>query len=118
MPEIELPWPPKELSPNASGQGKWRRKSEAAKKYKNECALLLIAQGVRQLDASSVHVTIIFQPPSLRRYDLDNALARCKQGLDAVAERIGVDDADWLSLTLSRGDKVAGGRVIVSVATA
>ena len=112
---VTLPWPPEATSPNASGQGKWRRKSEAASSYKRTCWALCKAAGLPRLECDSVEVSVIFQPPSARRYDLDNQLARVKQGLDAVAEAIGVDDSRWLSMTLERGDKTPGGAVHVYV---
>lgn len=115
MTRITLPWPPAALSPNASGQGKWRKKSEAAKAYKNTCIKECWAQRIRKIDADEVAVTIVFNPPRSGKYDLDNALARAKQGLDAVAEAIGVDDACWQSMSLVRGQKVKGGNISVQI---
>ena len=115
---VTLPWPPEATSPNASGQGKWRRKSEAASSYKRTCWALCKAAGLSRMDADAVDVSVIFQPPSARRYDLDNQLARVKQGLDAVADAIGVDDSQWASMTLERGDKTPGGAVVVHVTPA
>jgi len=112
---IRLPWPPAKTSPNASGQGKWRGKSEAAKKYKTACAWECKARNLRPMGCDAVDVEITFCPPSLRRYDLDNMLARCKQGLDAVAEAIAVDDGDWRSELLQRGDKTPSGCVLVHI---
>lgn len=112
---VTLPWPPAAVSPNASGQGKWRDKANAARGYKRDCWALCKAAKLPRLECDSVEVSVIFQPPSARRYDLDNQLARVKQGLDAVAEAIGVDDSRWLSMTLERGDKTPGGAVHVYV---
>ena len=42
-------------------------------------------------------------------------LKRMKHGLDAVAEAIGVDDADWRSMTLLRGEPSKNGGVIVEI---
>ena len=111
---IELPWLPKGYNPNGS-QANYRGKARAAKKYKQDCAWACMSQRVTRIYADSVDVTVTFHPPSLRRYDLDNALARCKQGLDAVAEAIGVDDDMWLSVRLVRGDKIKGGLIVVEV---
>lgn len=112
---IRLPWPPAKTSPNASKQGDWRAKSGAAKAYKQTCAWECRIRQVRPVEADAVDVEITFCPPSLRRYDLDNLLARAKQGMDAVAEAIGVDDADWRSVRLVRGEKVRDGAVMVHV---
>ena len=112
---IGLPWPPARLNPNASKQGSWRAKSKAASSYKNACLWEIKSQGVEHMRSGRVDVTVTFCPPSMRRYDLDNMLSRCKQGLDAVAEAIGVDDGRWDSMTLRRGEKLKGGRVILFV---
>lgn len=115
VPALTLPWPPTAMSPNASGQGKWRTKNDAAQAYKRTCWAICLERNVRKIDASTVEATIIFCPPSRRRYDLDNALARIKQGLDAIAEAIGVDDSKWRSITLERGETCKNGGVIVHI---
>lgn len=110
---IRLPWPPQGTSPNGS-QGKWRDKADAAKAYKLTCGNECMAQAVRPMPAvASVEIT--FHPPRRGRFDLDNMLARAKQGLDAVAEAIGVDDGDWPEIRLLRGDKAADGCVMVHI---
>ena len=112
---IILPWPPRATSPNVSGQGQWRRKASAAKGYKLACWALCEAEKIRPVDAVEVDVLVTFCPPSRRRFDLDNALSRCKQGLDAVAEAIAVDDSQWRRITLERGDACRDGAVIVHI---
>lgn len=112
---IRLPWPPAKTSPNASGQGKWRAKSGAARAYKKACAWECAIRQVRALDCDAVDVEVTFCPTANRRYDLDNMLARSKQGLDAVAEAIGVDDGDWRSMRLIRGPKVKDGCIVVHI---
>jgi crossover junction endodeoxyribonuclease RusA len=113
---IRLPWPPTKSSPNGS-QGDFYGKASAGKSYKKQCAVECMAQGVRPILAGSVSVEVTFHPPTARAYDLDNMLARCKRGLDAVAEAIRVDDADWQAVDLRRGEKVKGGAVLVHVRT-
>lgn len=50
----------------------------------------------------------MFRSEKLRRaYDLDNALARMKAGLDGLADVLGVDDSRW-SLSIARADAVGG----------
>lgn len=112
---ITLPWPPSKTSANAPRQGDFYGKSRAAKAYKATCAKECWAQGIRRLDLERASVSVTFHPPTLARYDLDNMLGRCKQGLDAVAEAVGVDDALWETLHLSRGEKVKGGCVVVNI---
>lgn len=110
--EIELPFPPSALRPNASSPGNWRRKSEAAKRYKNDC-ILLTPKSIPHGD----HLAITFCPPDKRRRDLDNMLASFKHGIDAIATVMGVDDYGF-SLSISRGDPVPGGKVVISIGAA
>jgi crossover junction endodeoxyribonuclease RusA len=109
---IRLPWPPAKSSPNGS-QGDYRGKARAGAAYKATCGKVCMEYGVRRQPWGGADVSITFHPPTARAYDLDNALAKCKRGLDALSEAVGVDDADWLSMTLHRGEKVKGGCVLV-----
>lgn len=112
---IELPWPPTRLSPNARGAGNFWAKASAAKKYRNDCLILLKSQSVPRLAASGpIMLEVQFCPPTRRISDLDNLLARVKQGIDALAETMGVNDKDF-EFTLRRGEPVKGGVVRVSV---
>ena len=111
---ICLPWPPAKSSPNGS-QADFRGKARAGKSYKAQCIQECWAQKVRRIGAGSVKVEIVFHPPTARAYDLDNALAKAKRGLDAVSEAIGVDDANWTEIRLVRGEKVKGGAIVVHV---
>jgi hypothetical protein len=43
---LHLPWPPKELSPNARVH--WAKKSKAAKAYRLQCGLMTKASNVKQ----------------------------------------------------------------------
>ena len=116
---ISLPWPPQATSANGS-QGKWRAKSEAARDYKAACAALCreTGKGLRKLpEGRGVNlIRVTFCPPSrVHTYDLDNTLNRAKQGLDAVAEAIGVDDALWPAMDLRRGERCKNGAVRVEI---
>lgn len=59
------------------------------------------------MTADTLHLTLTFYAPTRRAFDLDNALARCKAGLDGLADVLGVDDSRW-SLTIRKGDTVGG----------
>ena len=109
--QLTLPWPPKELSPNARIH--WSKLAKAKKAYRAACAWTATEQGVRRLQAEKLHVSLTFYPPTRRAFDLDNALARMKSGLDGLADVLGVDDKHW-TLTISKSDEV-GGMVRVEV---
>lgn len=110
---MHLPWPPSALRPNASSPGNWRAKSEAAKKYRGVCLMMAKSARLRPLDGPMA-LRIDFHPPDNRRRDLDNMLASFKQGIDAVAETMGVDDSIF-ALRLSKRAPVKHGSVIVLV---
>ena len=112
MSEIILPWPSTALSPNARTH--WARLAKAKRAYREACAWSAKEQGLERMNADSLHLTLTFYPPTRREFDLDNALARIKSGLDGLADVLGVDDSRW-SLTIKKGDKV-GGFVRVEVA--
>lgn len=109
---IDLPWPPSTLRPNASSPGNWRRKSDAAKRYKADCLILSLA--LPKLEPKQMTVSLEFCPPDKRRRDIDNMLSSFKQGLDAVSQAIGVDDY-LFDLNLKRGEPVKNGLVRVSL---
>ena len=111
---VMLPWPPKELSPNARQH--WTVLAKAKKAYRAACAWTAKEQGAGRIEADKLHLSLVFYPPSRRAYDLDNALARMKSGLDGLADVLGVDDKRW-SLTISKSDEV-GGLVRVEVCDA
>jgi len=117
---IHLPWPPAALSPNGS-QGDVFGKARAARDYKATCAALLRerGKGIARLPAGSTvsRISLTFCPPTRHRFDLDNITRRCKPMLDALASAIGVDDGDWQSMLLARGDTCKDGGVIVQIFT-
>ena len=108
---LTLPWPPKELSPNARQH--WSALAKAKKAYREECAWHAKVQGACKQDAEKLHLALTFFAPTRRSYDLDNALARMKSGLDGLADVLGVDDKHW-SLSIARADEI-GGMVKVEV---
>ena len=103
--QLTLPWPPKELSPNARQH--WSALSRAKKAYRAACAWTAKEQGARRLDAEKLHLTLVFVPPNRRAHDLDNCLARMKSGLDGLADVLGVDDRHW-KLEIDRSDEIGG----------
>ena len=111
--EISLPWPPKELSPNARVH--WTKKARSAKAYKEACFWLTKAAGWPNLPTGyDIPLTVTFHPPDLRRRDDDNFEAAWKCGRDGVAAAWGVDD-NRFQVTRARGEPVKGGAVIVRI---
>ncbi|WP_417825348.1 hypothetical protein [Thalassospira povalilytica] len=91
--QIKLPWPHKDLSPNARKHfGAIARVKEA---YKTACLWEMKAQKVREIEADAVLISLTFYPPGNYHYDRDNLMARMKYGLDMVAKQIGIDDRNF-----------------------
>jgi Holliday junction resolvase RusA-like endonuclease len=111
--EITLPWPSAILSPNARPH--WAAKAKAVKKARIDgkiCARLAGAE----LPATDgkIHLWIDFHPPSKRRIDDDNCLARFKSARDGIADYYGIDDARFVSHPLVK-ESIKGGKVIVRI---
>ena len=109
--EIELPWPAKELSPNARQH--WAQAARAKKAYRQRCRALGEAGGLATTPkgAEAVLVGLTFFPPDKRARDWDNLLASMKSGLDGLADAMGVDDSRWrlgfdVSPTVEKGGLV------------
>lgn len=119
--QLVLPWPGRELSPNTRIH--WAKLARAKKRYRLDCAVLARSQGLQKLaipddlqklEGISLHVALTFCPPTRQAYDLDNALARMKAGLDGLADVLGLDDRHW-RFSIGRGPVVKGGQVNVEL---
>lgn len=93
MMHLVMPWPPADLSPNARIH--WAALARAKKKFREECGWQAKAQGAWPIKADRIAVAFTFYPPSRRRIDLDNCIARMKAGIDGIADVVGVDDSKW-----------------------
>ncbi|KQM65802.1 hypothetical protein ASE75_06110 [Sphingomonas sp. Leaf17] len=112
---VTLPWPPAALNPNAAKRLHWGKRATLAKRYKRDCGWACAAAGVRSLATSRpLLIGLTFHAPNRQRRDIDNMLASIKAGLDALSTALGVDDS-LFDITLSRGNPVAGGSVVVRV---
>ena len=102
---VTLPWPPASLSPNTRQH--WSALARAKKAYRHVCATQARIQGLRKIDATRLHVALLFVPPNRRAFDLDNLLARMKSGLDGLSDVLGVDDSNW-TLNIAKADAIGG----------
>jgi crossover junction endodeoxyribonuclease RusA len=117
MISIDLPWPPRELHPNARVH--WGARARAAKKSRALSGFALLASGIRRNDPDipeALKVTAVFFPPS-RRGDEDNMLASCKAYLDGIADALGVDDSGF-KIVIRREEPRKGGLVRIELEAA
>lgn len=88
--------------------------SKRGRAYRVEAMLLMSEMGLsNELISRPVSMSIVLNPPSLRRYDVDNF---SKSLLDALSHaKFWLDDEQVHKLTISKGEKVKGGNVEVIV---
>jgi crossover junction endodeoxyribonuclease RusA len=112
---IELPWPAKELSPNARQH--WSAAARAKKAYRLRCRAVGEAAGLALVPkgATGVLVHLAFFKPDRRPRDWDNLLASMKSGFDGLADAMGVDDSKWKLSFEVADEPVPAGVVLVTV---
>lgn len=114
MSKITLPWPPKQLSPNARVH--WSVKAKHAKAYRMACFALCIEAKLQKPETTGrLHLWVEFYPPDRRSRDDDNMIAAFKSGRDGIADALGVDDKRFICHPFV-SDKI-GGMVKFSVTT-
>lgn len=120
MTRIELPWPAKELSPNARGH--WAKQARF-KRGARELAMWNAREAgfgkygwrdTQIVGPYKLEITVTFCPPDKRRRDLDNAIASFKASQDGIADALGIDDSKW-AVSYRFGEPVKGGRVVVEL---
>lgn len=115
MIRVDLPWPHRDLSPNARVH--WARKARAARIASETAFWTAKETGIKPLCADKLNVTITFTPPDARRRDTDNMLASSKSLFDGIASAIGVDDSKW-NLALRREAPARPGSVRIEIEVA
>lgn len=111
MIELELPWPPKELSPNARVH--WKQRHRHSKAYREACGLIAMANR-GNMPAGRLELWLTFFPPNRRHHDDDNLVARFKSGRDGIADALGINDR-WFSTVIMVADPVPGGMIKVCI---
>lgn len=107
---IDLPWPPKELNPNARIH--WAVARKYKKSYREDCYLLTKQARIDQLNKGDVYMSIYFHPPDRRKRDDDNMIASFKSGRDGVADALGIDDVRFRPHYFFE-EPIKGGKVII-----
>lgn len=110
---IELPWPPRELSPNARPH--FMARSRATKAYRTTAHWATKAARAKAPDtAGDIDLHVTFYPPS-RRADRQNMPGWIKAGIDGIADALGVNDRRF-NPAYFYAEPVKNGRVVVVVA--
>lgn len=114
--ELALPWPSKDLSPNARVH--WRKRAKAAADARALAMLAALATGWRPgllPEKGRLHLWIDFYPPTMRMPDDDNMLARVKPYRDGIADALGIDDKRFVSHPYVRDTPRKGGEVVFRI---
>lgn len=117
MTRIDLPWPAKELSPNAR-EGWWTVAAKKKVARKTAWAIALAAHPPKLDPETPLKVTTTFLPPDRRSYDEDNLKARMKASCDGIADALGVDDKYFRHAPISIGEPVKHGAVQIIIEAA
>ena len=112
--QLQLPFPPSELSPNKRLH--WAALAKAKANYRTKCHLLTRDQHPEKAKfGQDFDLTMVFVPPDRRLYDRDNLIARMKSGLDGMCDALGIDDNQFMSVTARLSKDSLGGFVQVSI---
>lgn len=110
---VTLPWPPKELSPNARVH--WAKKAKAVKSARDYGFIQAKGSKITIPNVEKLHVWWAFYPPDKRKRDDDNLLASCKAFRDGIADALGVNDHKFISHIELKDEVVRGGVVVVKI---
>jgi crossover junction endodeoxyribonuclease RusA len=108
---LVLPWPPRELHPNARVHHMARAK--AARAYREQCMWIAKA-GELLAPAGEIMLAVEFFPPDRRRRDLDGMFSNIKAGIDGIADAMEVDDYRF-AFTIHRRSHSKNGAVFITV---
>jgi hypothetical protein len=113
MNQIQLPWPNKDLSPNARIH--WAKKAKAAKAAKQVGHLCALESKIAVDWEGEIHLWITFYPPDRRARDDDNLIASFKNYRDGIAQALGVDDKRFRTHPWLSDQPIKNGVVIVKI---
>jgi crossover junction endodeoxyribonuclease RusA len=113
--ELILPWPSKDLSPNARTH--WAAKAKAAKAARYMAGVMTMAAGWQAwpIPDGRLNLWVDFYPPTKRQPDDDNMLARFKPYRDGIADALGIDDKRFISHPLVKDEVRKGGEVRIRI---
>lgn len=114
---VELPWPDKDLSPNARVH--WARKAKKVRlaRWTAFGRVAFGSDGALKVPApNGLSVAYTFHPATKRRRDLDNLIASTKAYTDGLAQALAVDDSTF-RLSYRMGELRRPAQVIVEISS-
>ena len=113
--ELVLPWPSKDLSPNARVHWSLKARAARADRFNAYMVAKFCEWDRAEWTDGQLHLWITFHPPTRRMPDDDNMLARFKPSRDGIADALGIDDKRFVSHPFVSDKPVKGGSVIVRI---
>ena len=110
---VELPWPARELSPNARVH--WTKKYRATKAARHTASGVAVEAKVWRVKGDEIRLTVTLHPPDKRARDRDNMLASLKPVFDGISDALGIDDRHFRIGEPIVAEPVKGGKVIVEL---
>ncbi|MGH8032711.1 MAG: hypothetical protein ACREO8_10195 [Luteimonas sp.] len=113
--EIVLPWPSRDLHPNARVH--WARRAKAVKAARYQAGLAVLAGGFQAVALQPLRLSLWldFYPPDRRKRDDDGLLSSMKAARDGIADALGIDDSRFISHPLVREEVRKGGEVVIRI---
>lgn len=111
--EFSLGWPPSINSYWATFRNR-RIISKRGREYKKDSIEEIRKAGlIDEKISGRVSFKMVMNPPSLRKYDIDNF---CKSVFDSLSEAgFWLDDEQVYRLTIVKGEKIKGGRIDLKI---
>ncbi len=109
---LELPWPNKNLSPNARPH--WAVKAKAAKEANQVAHYVARTKLPIKPQWLSARLQWAFHPKTAHALDKDNCIASCKAYQDGIAMALGIDDS-LFDTSYEIKEPVKGGKVVVTI---
>ncbi|HAV73146.1 MAG TPA: hypothetical protein DCX91_15055 [Stenotrophomonas sp.] len=117
--ELVLPWPSKDLSPNARLH--WSKKAAATAMARQTGALLALQAGWKGISLPPGGLFLwldFYQQPHKALPDDDNMLRRFKPYRDGIAQVLGIDDKVFITRHMVHEERRKGGQVVVRITSA
>jgi len=109
---IKLHWPDRKLFPNSRVQKKYT--NDIVQDYRYEAKIATLQQKNKlNISTYPTSLTITFFPPDKRRRDSDSVLSACKPAIDGIFDALGFDDSVLERITITRGQVVKNGEIII-----
>lgn len=108
---LNLPWPPRALSPNVRTH--YMAVARFKRQYRRDCYYATLSGGAKACGPQIL--SFVFRPPHNRRYDKDNLIAQMKAGIDGIADALHIDDQHFHIGDVDIGPCMPGGEVQVFI---